>query len=165
MRSAASPLPPPDAMPALCAIAMPADTNPQGDIFGGWLLSQMDLAGLTVATRHAHSRVVTAAVTAMSFDGRVFVGDEVTCYAEVVEIGRTSIAVRVQSWVRRGIEDAHIKVTEGLFTYVAIDGRHRPRAVPRGSGRRRAARSGSTAKVVSIHSAIPRRSKAPGEQR
>lgn len=161
MRSAAKPVLPPNAMPTLCAIAMPADTNPQGDIFGGWLLSQMDLAGLTVAMRHAHSRVVTAAVTAMSFDDRVFVGDEVTCYAEVVEIGRTSIAVRVESWVRRGVEDAHIKVTEGLFTYVAIDGRHRPRAVPGGSRKRN---SGSTAKVVPIRAGSPGHGKAPGER-
>jgi acyl-CoA thioesterase YciA len=116
-------------MPVLCAIAMPADTNPQGDIFGGWLLSQMDLAGVTVAMRQAHGHVVTAAITAMSFDRRVFIGDEVTCYAEVVEIGRTSIAVKVESWVRRGVSDAHIKVTEGHFTYVAIDGHHRPRPV------------------------------------
>lgn len=120
---------PPSAMPVLCAIAMPADTNPQGDIFGGWLLSQMDLAGVTAAMRHAHGRVVTAAITAMSFDRRVFVGDEVTCYAEILEVGRTSIAVKVESWVRRGVSEERIKVTEGHFTYVAIDGHHRPRPV------------------------------------
>jgi len=108
---------------------MPADTNPQGDIFGGWLLSQMDLAGLTVAARQAQGRVVTAAITAMSFDRRVFVGDEVTCFAEVIDVGRSSIDVKVESWVRRGVSDERIKVTEGHFTYVAIDGHHRPRAV------------------------------------
>jgi len=114
--------------PALRAIAMPADTNPHGDIFGGWLLSQMDLAGGTVATRHARGRVVTVAVTAMTFHRPVFVGDEVTCYVEVVKVGHTSITTKVESWVRRGIGDETIAVTEGTFTYVAVgpDGRPRP---------------------------------------
>src|ERR1700748_2326084 len=100
---------------------MPADTNPHGDIFGGWLLSQMDLAGSTVATRRAGGRTATVAITSMVFRQPVFVGDEVTCYATVAKVGHTSIAVNVESWVRRGIGHDAIKVTEGLFTYVAID--------------------------------------------
>src|SRR6266849_11078579 len=96
--------------PALRAIAMPADANPHGDIFGGWLLSQMDLAGSTVATRRALGRVVTVAITAMSFHRPVFIGDEVTCYADIVKVGRTSITVKVESWVRRGLGEEHIAV-------------------------------------------------------
>src|SRR5580700_4631796 len=81
----------PTSEPALRAIAMPADTNPHGDIFGGWLLCQMDLAGSTFATRRANGRVVTVAITAMTFHRPVFVGDEVSCYVEIVKIGTTSI--------------------------------------------------------------------------
>lgn len=118
--------------PALRAIAMPADANPHGDIFGGWLLSQMDLAGSSVATRRAHGRVVTIAVTEMTFQKPVFIGDEVTCYAEIVKTGRTSITVRVESWVRRarGVDHDEIKVTEGVFTYVAVDPDRSPRPLP-----------------------------------
>lgn len=116
--------------PALRAIAMPADANPNGDIFGGWVLSQMDLAGGTAAVRRAQGRVATVAITGMSFHLPVFIGDEVSCYAEIVKVGRTSIAVRVESWVRRGVSNERIKVTEGLFTYVAIGPDRRPRPVP-----------------------------------
>jgi acyl-CoA thioesterase YciA len=114
--------------PSLRAIAMPADTNPHGDIFGGWLLCQMDLAGSTIATRRARGRVVTVAITGMSFHRPVLVGDEVTCYAAIQKIGTTSITVGIESWVRRGVGDDRIKVTEGVFTYVAVtaDGRPRP---------------------------------------
>ena len=121
---------PPQIEPALRAIAMPADANPHGDIFGGWLLSQMDLAGGTVATRRAKGRTVTVAITGMSFHRPVFVGDEVTCYAEIVRVGTTSITVKVESWVRRGIGDEQIAVTEGIFTYVAVGNDRRPRPVP-----------------------------------
>jgi acyl-CoA thioesterase YciA len=116
--------------PALRAIAMPADANPSGDIFGGWLLSQMDLAGGVVAVRRAKGRVATVAVTGMNFHLPVFIGDEVSCYAEIVKIGRSSIALKVDSWVRRGMSGEHVKVTEGLFTYVAIGPDRRPRPVP-----------------------------------
>ena len=119
----------PSAEPSLRAIAMPADTNPSGDIFGGWLLSQMDLAGSTAATRRAKGRVATVAVTSMVFRQPVFVGDELSCYAEISKIGRTSITVAVESWVRRGVGTEAIKVTEGLFTYVAIDQGRRPREI------------------------------------
>ena len=107
---------PPNAEPALRAIAMPADANPHGDIFGGWLLSQMDLAGGAAARRRAKGRTATVAITAMSFHRPVFVGDEVTCYAQIVRVGTTSITVKVESWVRRGTGDENIAVTEGVFT-------------------------------------------------
>lgn len=121
---------PPGTEPTLRAIAMPADANPHGDIFGGWLLSQMDLAGGTVATRRAKGRTVTVAITAMTFHRPVFIGDEVTCYADIIKVGRTSITVKVESWVRRGIGQKQIEVTEGIFTYVAVDEDRRPRPVP-----------------------------------
>ncbi|HET7019453.1 MAG TPA: acyl-CoA thioesterase [Xanthobacteraceae bacterium] len=121
---------PPRTEPALRAIAMPADANPYGDIFGGWLLSQMDLAGGAVARRRAKGRTATVAITAMTFHRPVFIGDEVTCYAQIVKVGRTSITVKVESWVRRGIGEEQIAVTEGIFTYVAIDEDRRPRQVP-----------------------------------
>jgi acyl-CoA thioesterase YciA len=121
---------PPPTEPTLRAIAMPADANPHGDIFGGWLLSQMDLAGGTVATRRAKGRTVTVAITAMTFHRPVFIGDEVTCYAEITKVGNTSITVKVESWVRRGIGEEQIEVTEGIFTYVAVGEDRRPRPVP-----------------------------------
>jgi acyl-CoA thioesterase YciA len=121
---------PPRAEPALRAIAMPADANPHGDIFGGWLLSQMDLAGGMAATRRAKGRTVTVAITAMTFHRPVFIGDEVTCYAEIAKVGRTSITVKVESWVRRGIGEEQIAVTEGIFTYVAVGDDRRPCPVP-----------------------------------
>src|SRR5919198_474791 len=121
---------PAQAEPALRAIAMPADANPYGDIFGGWLLSQMDLAGGAVARRRAKGRTATVAITAMTFHRPVLIGDEVTCYAQIVKVGRTSITVKVESWVRRGIGEEQIAVTEGIFTYVAIDEDRRPCAVP-----------------------------------
>jgi acyl-CoA thioesterase YciA len=121
---------PPQVEPALRAIAMPADANPHGDLFGGWLLSQMDLAGSTVATRRAKGRVVTVAITAMTFHRPVFVGDEVSCYAEIIKTGTTSITVKIESWARRGRGEERIEVTEGLFTYVAVDSERKPCPVP-----------------------------------
>jgi acyl-CoA thioesterase YciA len=121
---------PPTFEPALRAIAMPADANPWGDVFGGWLLSQMDLAGGTVATRRARGRTATVAVTGMTFHRPVFIGDEVTCYCEIIKVGTTSITVKVESWARRGTSEEQIEVTEGIFTYVAIDDNRRPRPVP-----------------------------------
>ena len=118
----------PTSDPAIRTIAMPADTNPHGDIFGGWLLCQMDLAGSTVATRRANGRVVTVSITAMAFHRPVVVGDEITCFSNIEKIGNTSITVKIESWVRRGTGDTQIKVTEGLFTYVRVgpDGRPLP---------------------------------------
>ena len=119
---------PPSIEPSLRTIAMPADTNPHGDIFGGWLLCQMDLAGATFATRRAGGRVVTVAITAMAFHRPVLVGDEVSCFCNVEKIGRTSLTIKIQSWARRRVGDEPIKVTEGLFTYVRVgdDGRPQP---------------------------------------
>ena len=116
--------------PALRAIAMPADANPSGDIFGGWVLSQMDLAGGSVAGRRAKGRVATVAITGMTFHLPVFVGDEVSCYAAVVKTGRTSITIKVESWARRSLTGEQVKVTEGLFTYVAIGPDRQPRPLP-----------------------------------
>ncbi len=119
----------PKTEPAIRTIAMPADTNPHGDIFGGWLLCQMDLAGATVATRRAGGRVVTVAITAMAFHRPVCVGDEVSCYAAVETIGHTSMTVKIESWARRGTGTTPIKVTEGLFTYVRVDADGRPQVI------------------------------------
>jgi acyl-CoA thioesterase YciA len=124
---------PPQTEPALRAIAMPADANPAGDIFGGWLLSQMDLAGSTVATRRAKGRVVTVAITAMTFHRPVFVGDEVSCYVEIIKVGTTSITAKIESWARRGRGEERIEVTEGVFTYVAVDSDRKPCPIPAAS--------------------------------
>src|ERR1700693_4785795 len=104
---------PPRAEPALRAIAMPADANPNGDIFGGWLLAQMDLAGGAVASQRAKGRVATVAITGMSFQLPVFVGDEVSCYAEIVRIGHSSITIKVESWVRRHLSTGRVRATAG----------------------------------------------------
>ena len=130
MNTPVPPAKPPQIEPAVRAIAMPADTNPHGDIFGGWLLSQMDLAGTTVATRRSKGRTVTVAITGMTVHRPVFVGDEVSCYAELLKVGHTSLTVNIQSWVRRGVGDEPIAVTEGVFTYVAVDANGKPRPVP-----------------------------------
>lgn len=114
---------------SLRTIAMPADTNPNGDIFGGWILSQMDLAGGTYAFFVAQGRVATVAITGMKFHKPVNVGDEVSCYCATERIGRTSITVQVETWVRRRRQAVEEQVTEGLFTFVAIDEEGNPRAV------------------------------------
>ena len=111
-------------------IAMPADTNPEGDIFGGWLLAQMDLAGSTPAFDLAQGRCATIAVDAMVFHQPVSVGDEVSLYATVIRSGRTSIRVRVEAWKRPRTLQSVTLVTEGVFTYVAIDEDRKPRPLP-----------------------------------
>ena len=115
-------------------IAMPADANPNGDIFGGWLLSQMDLAGGNLATQRAQGRCATVAVDGMVFHEPVFVGDEVSCYAELVRTGKSSMTVRIEAWRRNFHSNLHRgdvrKVTEAVFTYVAIGEDRRPRALP-----------------------------------
>ena len=121
---------PPEAEPALRTLAMPADANPSGDIFGGWVLAQMDLAGGVPAVRRAGGRVVTVAVEAMRFHAPIAVGDLVTCYAWVAKSGRTSITVTVETWARRRRGSEEVKVTEGTFIYVAIDEAGRPRPLP-----------------------------------
>ena len=110
---------------------MPADTNPSGDIFGGWLVAQMDLAGGNVASVKTKGRVVTVAIDGLVFHKPVFIGDEVSCYAEVIRIGNTSLTLHIEAWVRRALQEEIIKVTEGTFTFVAIGDDHKPREVPR----------------------------------
>lgn len=117
--------------PALRTIAMPADANPAGDIFGGWILSQMDIAGGVVAYERAQGRVATIGIEAMKFHRPVLIGDEVSCWAWVTRVGNTSIAVRVEAWVRRRVTGEVFRVTEGVFTYVAIGVDRRPRSVPK----------------------------------
>ncbi len=115
--------------PAVRTLAMPADANASGDIFGGWLLSQMDIAGGIAAHDLARGRVATVAVEAMEFHLPVYVGDLVSCYAEVTRVGRTSITVHVETEARRRDTGETIKVTEGIFVYVALDENGRPRPV------------------------------------
>ena len=115
---------------AIRTLAMPADTNANGDIFGGWLLSQMDIAGGVTAFQRAKGRVVTVALDAMTFHTPVTVGDIVCCYADIKRIGRTSITVGVEAWAITGAEGSRRLVTEGTFTYVAIGPDKRPRPVP-----------------------------------
>jgi len=122
----------PTGQPVGRVIAMPADTNPEGDIFGGWLLAHMDLAGATPAFELAQGRCVTIALDGMVFHRPVSVGDEVSIYARVLATGRTSIRVHVEAW-KRARNDAHAqaeRVTEGVFTYVAIDDDRKPRPLP-----------------------------------
>ena len=110
-------------------VTMPADTNPNGDIFGGWIMSQMDHAAGTAAMRRAMGRVVTAAVDGMSFISPIHVGDEVSLYASVTAVGNTSMKIMVEAWRRPRESDATVRVTKALFTFVAIDGQGRPRKV------------------------------------
>lgn len=117
---------------AIRILAMPANTNPNGDIFGGWLMSLMDIAGGTVALERAGGRVATVAVDAMTFHKPVFVGDVVSCYARILGIGRTSIRVHVEAWARRSRGSVEDMVTQGCFTYVAIDDSRRPRPIEAG---------------------------------
>ncbi len=106
---------------------MPADTNPNGDIFGGWLMSLMDLGAGTVAMRRAKGRTVTAAMDGMQFHAPVAVGDEVSVYGTLLSVGRTSMRVGIEAWRRERDEVDAVKVTEAVFTFVAIDHAGRPR--------------------------------------
>jgi len=110
-------------------LAMPADTNPSGDIFGGWIMSLMDLAAGMTATAHASGRVVTAAVSDLAFLAPVKVGDAVCCYAELLRTGRSSIRLGVEVWVLRHGQGERLKVTEAIFTLVAVDAAGRPRTL------------------------------------
>ena len=115
---------------AIRTIAMPADTNPSGDIFGGWIMSQMDLAGGITARHLTRGRVATVAVTGMEFHRQVHVGDVLSVHAEIERVGTTSITVAIEAWVDRSGTDAPFRVTHGTFTYVAIDESGRKRKVP-----------------------------------
>jgi acyl-CoA thioesterase YciA len=112
-------------------LAMPADTNANGDIFGGWLLSQMDIAGGIAASKVAKSRTVTVSIDAMNFRKPVYVGDLVSVHANLVRVGRTSMTIHLEAWVVRRQETKPILVTDGNFTYVAIDEQGRPQPIQR----------------------------------
>lgn len=111
---------------AIRTLAMPADTNVNGDIFGGWVLSYMDLAGSSIARKHAKCRVVTIAIDKMVFLAPVHVGDFVCCYGELLKIGHTSLTIRIETYANDEIKSCRRAVTEGIFTYVAIDQNGRP---------------------------------------
>jgi acyl-CoA thioesterase YciA len=120
----------PAGAPAIRVTAMPADANPYGDIFGGWLMSQMDLAAGSVASRHSGGRAVTVAVEAMAFHRPVFVGDEVSVYARLSSVGRTSMKIEVEAWRRGRHGTDSYKVTQAVFSFVAIGDDRQPRAIP-----------------------------------
>ncbi len=114
-------------------LAMPADTNANGDIFGGWVLSQMDQAGGIAAVERAQGRVVTIAVEAMTFIRPVKVGDVLCVYTSIDRVGRTSLKIHIEAWARRFTTHVREKVTDAYFTFVAIDESGRPRPVPAAS--------------------------------
>lgn len=128
-------IPAPDAEPlgtlTIRTLAMPADTNPAGDIFGGWVMSQMDIAGAIAAVERVQGRVVTVAVEAMTFIAPVKVGDILCVYTTIERVGTTSITVGIEAWARRNRIADRVKVTDGRFVYVALDEEGRKRQVPR----------------------------------
>jgi acyl-CoA thioesterase YciA len=111
-------------------LAMPADTNPAGDIFGGWVMSQMDIAGAIAAVERAKGRVVTVAVEAMTFISPVKVGDILCVYTSIERLGTTSITVSIEAWARRNRLDDRVKVTDGRFVYVALGDDGKKRQIP-----------------------------------
>lgn len=122
-------------VPTLKVIPMLPNSNPNGDIFGGWILSQMDLAGASRAYQHVMGRIVTVGVEAISFHQPIFLGDEVSFYTKVFKVGRSSITIKIESWALRhtyGRNYEYIKVTEGLYTYVHIDENRQPTQISRG---------------------------------
>jgi acyl-CoA thioesterase YciA len=117
--------------PVLRVVPMPADANQHGDIFGGWIMAQVDIAGGVMAARHARGRVATIAVNAFQFKQPVFIGDVLSFYADIVRVGNTSITVYVEVYAQRNPTDIEtVKVTEATLTYVATGPDRRPRAVP-----------------------------------
>jgi acyl-CoA thioesterase YciA len=122
---------PQDKEPVLRVVPMPADANQHGDIFGGWIMSQVDIAGGVLAARHARGRVATIAVNSFQFKQPVFIGDVLSFYADVVRVGNTSITVNVEVYAQRNPTDIEtVKVTEATLTYVATGPDRRPRPVP-----------------------------------
>ncbi len=115
-------------------LAMPADANPNGDIFGGWVLSQMDIAGGITAAQRARGRVATVAIDAMSFHLPVYVGDVLCVYADIEREGRTSLAIHLEAWALRQRLGERVKVTEGVFVFVALDEAGKPRPLPEDQG-------------------------------
>jgi acyl-CoA thioesterase YciA len=124
----------PDREPVLRVVPMPSDANYTGDIFGGWIMSQVDIAGSIPAIALAQGRVATVAVNSFVFKQPVMIGDLVSFYAEVVRVGRTSITVDVEVYARRRTLHEFVKVTEATLTYVAVDDERRPRPVQGGTG-------------------------------
>ena len=121
----------PDRQPAIRVAAMPADTNSAGTIFGGWIMSQVDVAGSIAALERARGRVVTVAVNSFEFHQPVFPGDLISCYSEVIKVGRTSITVKVEVYAQRNPGKLKtIKVTEAELTFVALDENRKPRNIP-----------------------------------
>ena len=124
----------PEEDPILRLVPMPTDTNYAGDVFGGWIMAQVDIAGSLPAIRRARGRVATVAVNSFVFKQPVFVGDVVSFYASIVRVGRTSITVNVSVYAQRGLRDGGeeicIKVTEAGLTYVSVDEQRKPRALP-----------------------------------
>ena len=122
---------PQDKEPVLRVVPMPADANQHGDIFGGWIMSQVDIAGGVLAARHARGRVATIAVNSFQFKQPVFIGDVLSFYADIVRVGNTSITVNVEVYAQRNPTDIEtVKVTEATLTYVATGPDRRPRPVP-----------------------------------
>ena len=122
---------PPDKEPVLRVVPMPADVNQHGDIFGGWIMAQVDIAGGVIAARRARGRVATVAVNSFTFKQPVLVGDLVTFFAEITKVGRTSVTVGVEVFAQRDPLDlVTVKVTEASLTYVAVGADRRPREVP-----------------------------------
>lgn len=122
----------PDKQPAIRVVTMPRDTNPGGSIFGGWIMSQVDIAGSIVALARAKGRVATVAVNSFEFHEPVFIGDLISCYAEVIRVGRTSITVNVEVYAQRNPGKVQtVKVTGAQLTYVALDENRRPRVIPK----------------------------------
>jgi acyl-CoA thioesterase YciA len=118
-------------MPELRIMPMPADTNMHGDVFGGWIMAQVDIAGSLPAARRANGRVATIAVNSFLFKHPVFVGDVLTFYTDIVKVGKTSITVSVEVYAERNRLQAEIvKVTEAILTYVATDEERKPRLLP-----------------------------------
>lgn len=115
--------------PVIRTTAMPADANAYGDIFGGWLVSLMDMGAGLIAARRAHGRAVTIAMDGMQFHKPVKVGDEVTVYGDLQKVGRTSMTIAIEAWRRHRHEEERVKVTEAVFTFVAIDEAGQPRAI------------------------------------
>jgi len=120
---------PEDIPPTIRVVAMPADANAAGDIFGGWIMSQVDIAGSVAAVRRARGRVVTVAVNSFEFHQPVFIGDLISCYAEVVRVGNTSLTVDVKVFAERNRVEAPIRVTQATLTYVAVGDDRKPRPV------------------------------------
>ncbi len=114
---------------SLRTLAMPRDANPNGDIFGGWVLSQIDIAAGMTASQRARGRVATVAIDAMTFKLPVYVGDILCVYTDIERIGTSSMAIHVEAWVLRDRMGERLKVTEGKFTFVAIDDERKPRPV------------------------------------